>query len=100
MLEEYVDNNQSFKTIASKLKISSKTLRRKFSGIGLTEANIVPGKCMIIMDTVYTRRGFGIMVFRDHYRKRNLCWKYVPHETNGEYILGIEDLEEQGWNIL
>ena len=52
------------------------------------------------MDTVYTRRGFGIMVFRDHYRKRNLYWKYVPHETNGEYISGIEYLEEQGWNIL
>lgn len=100
VLEEYVDNNQSFESIASKLKISSKSLRRKFSDIVLTEPDIVPCKCLVIMDTVYIRRGFGIMVFRDHYRKRNIYWKYVPHETNGEYISGIEYLKEQGWNIL
>ena len=100
VLEEYVDNNQSFESIASKLKISSKTLRRNFSDIGIISPKIFSGKCLIIMDTVYIRRGFGIMVFRDHYRKRNIHWKYVPHETNGEYISGIEYLKEHGWDIL
>lgn len=52
------------------------------------------------MDTAYVRRGFGIMVFRDQYTKRNIYWKYVSHETNGEYVSGVKHLQNQGWDIL
>jgi len=52
------------------------------------------------MDTSYVRRGFGVMVFRDHITKKNIYWKYVRHETNSEYISGIKQLQDQGWKIL
>jgi hypothetical protein len=52
------------------------------------------------MDTAYIRRGFGVMVFRDQFTKKNIYWKYVSHETNSEYVSGIEHLQNQGWEIL
>lgn len=40
------------------------------------------------------------MVFRDEYSKINLHWKFIRHENLEEYILGIEWLKKNGWNIL
>jgi len=40
------------------------------------------------------------MVFRDQFTKKNIYWKYVSHETNSEYVSGIEHLQNQGWEIL
>ena len=52
------------------------------------------------MDTSYFRRDFGVMVFRDHYRKENIFWKYLRYETISEYRSGIEYLKAIGWNIV
>ncbi|MCD6176702.1 MAG: hypothetical protein J7K29_02580, partial [Candidatus Cloacimonetes bacterium] len=40
------------------------------------------------------------MVFRDHYTKQNLFWKYVKYETIAEYKYGIDYLKTLGWDIL
>lgn len=54
---------------------------------------------MIIIDTTYFRRNFGVMVFRDYYKSRNLHWRYVRTETVKEYRQGILHLKLQGWTI-
>jgi len=51
------------------------------------------------MDTCYFGRGFGVMVFRDWYLKKNLYWKYIKHESLTEYISGVERLKSLGWKI-
>ena len=51
------------------------------------------------MDTCYFRRGFGVMVFRDHKSRRNLFWKFIGYETNAEYRSGIGYLLSQGLQI-
>jgi len=58
------------------------------------------GDAVIVMDTCYFRRGFGVMVFRDSYTKKNLLWKFLKHETLAEYIRGIESIISNGWNVL
>lgn len=52
------------------------------------------------MDTTYFGRKFGVMVFRDHYKKKNIYWKFVKHETIKEYVTGINYIKEKGWGIL
>ena len=52
------------------------------------------------MDTSYFRRGFGVMVFRDHTNRRNIFWKFIKYETLAEYRSGIDYLQSKGWNIL
>ena len=51
------------------------------------------------MDTTYFKR-FGLMVFRASNLKKNLLWKIVNHETNEEYRSGIQELINDGWEIL
>ena len=51
------------------------------------------------MDTTYFRRNFGVMVFRDYYRNRNLHWRYVATETVRDYKQGMLHLKLQGWTI-
>ena len=51
------------------------------------------------MDTCYFGRGFGVMVFRDEYSKKNLHWKFIGHESLAEYISAIEWLKKEGWKI-
>jgi len=52
------------------------------------------------MDTTYFNQYFGVMVFRDHYTKRNIYWKYLSHENLYEYRTGIQHIKEQGWKIV
>ena len=31
---------------------------------------------------------------------KNLLWKFLPYETIAEYIAGVKDLQERGWNVI
>jgi len=52
------------------------------------------------MDTTYYKRTFGLMVWRDWYRRKNLLRKYVTYETVAAYKSGIAHLQEAGWIII
>lgn len=39
------------------------------------------------------------MVFRDHYRNRNLSWQFVGYETLNDYQTGIKDIESKSWKV-
>ena len=55
---------------------------------------------MVIMDTTYWGRNFGVMLFKDAYTKENLLKYYVKTETNTQYIKGIKDLQSRGFIIV
>jgi len=55
---------------------------------------------MLVLDTTYFKKTFGVMVFRDVYRKENLLWKFVSYETIALYQEGVEELKIQGFEIL
>lgn len=57
------------------------------------------GDVVVVMDTTYFGKVFGVMVFRCPHRKKNLSWKFLPYETIAEYVAGIETLKQGGWNI-
>lgn len=83
-----------------KYQLSTKTIQRLIDKSSTSKPILTPGDTVVIMDTSYFRRNFGVMVFRDQYRKKNLYWKYVKYETIAEYKSGIEYLQSLGWNIL
>ena len=59
-----------------------------------------PRAIIVLLDTTYWGRGFGVMLFRDAITKENLLKYYVKYETNIVYIQGIEELKRQGFIIL
>ena len=54
---------------------------------------------VVLMDTTYWERGFGVMLFKDAYTKENLLKYYVKTETNALYIEGIKELKRRGFTI-
>jgi len=60
----------------------------------------VPKKVIVLMDTTYWGRSFGLMLFKGGYSKENLLWYCVKSETNGLYIRGINELKSKGFEIV
>ena len=54
---------------------------------------------IVLMDTTYWGRNFGVMLFKDSITSENLLKFYVKTETNAKYIEGIENLKKQGFVI-
>jgi len=97
---QYVYENQTYTSLSKRYDVSPKTIKRKLDCIVVNKPILKPRETVIIMDTSYFRRNFGVMVFRDHYTKQNLFWKYVKYETIAEYKSGIDYLKALGWDIL
>jgi len=55
---------------------------------------------MLVIDTTYFKRTFGVLVLRDVYGKENLFWKFVEYETIAHYQEGVDELKKQGFKIL
>jgi hypothetical protein len=62
--------------------------RKEFSGIAV-----------VIMDTTYFGRGFGVMVFKNSLDGVVLYKQYVHYETNALYLAGIAEISRRGIDI-
>ncbi len=60
----------------------------------------VSKQVIVLMDTTYWGRNFGVMLFKDAISNENLLKIYVKTETNALYINGIKELKEKGYTIL
>ncbi len=97
---DHVHGNQTLENLSIRYGVSTRTIRRKLDKVCINFPQYKSGKCVIVMDTCYFGRSFGVMVFRDEPLRRNLLWIYVNHETLKAYINGIQWLKERSWNIL
>lgn len=57
-------------------------------------------RVIVLMDTTYWGRHFGVMLFKDALNKENLLKYYVKNETNAMYIQGIKELQKNGFTII
>ncbi|GAC1496569.1 MAG: hypothetical protein NVS1B13_26700 [Flavisolibacter sp.] len=55
---------------------------------------------VVIMDSTYFGRGFGIMVFKDAATKIVLKMNFIKAETIALYLSGLADIEKSGYKIL
>jgi GTP-binding protein EngB required for normal cell division len=55
---------------------------------------------IVLTDTTYWGRGFGVMLFKDALTGKNLLKYYVKNETNILYHKGIQELKDKGFMIL
>ncbi|HNI02968.1 MAG TPA: hypothetical protein PKK18_13255 [Chitinophagales bacterium] len=85
--------------MANRYKCSVKTIQRKLDKIKITQQEKLPREVIVLMDTTYWGRNFGVMLFKDSITKENLLKFYVKTETNAKYMEGIEVLKQQGFVI-
>lgn len=98
--EEYSKGKQTYKQLAEKYGCSSRTIQRKTDLYLVSISEKKPRAVVVLMDTTYWGRNFGVMLFKDSYTKENLLKYYVRAETNALYIKGINELKLKGFNVL
>lgn len=96
---EFTHGKQSHAQIAEMYGHSTKWVQRQLKGIEVEKKELAPDEVVIVMDTTYFKRLFGVMVWRSPHRKQNLLWKFLPYETIAAYKDGIETLEAVGWKV-
>ena len=98
--EEYTKGKQTYKQLAKKYNCSQRTIQRKVDLHIITVPEKRPRKVVVLMDTTYWGRNFGVMLFKDAYTKENLLKYYVKTETNSLYIQGVKELQSKGFEVL
>lgn len=97
---EYSKGKQTYKQLAKKYNCSRRTIQRKIDLHNVSVSKKEPKKVVILMDTTYWGRNFGVMLFKDSYTKENILKYYVKTETNALYIQGIKELKKKGFEVL
>lgn len=96
---EYVEGKQTYIQLAQKHGCSLKTIQRRLDTVRVEKPIPNSKPVVVLMDTTYFGRGFGLMLFKDAYTGINLHWDYVSHETVLLYKQGIDLLLTQGYRI-
>ncbi len=97
---EYTSGKQTYEQLAKKYNCSKRTIQRKIDLHKVIATEKEPRKVVVLIDTTYWGRNFGLMLFKDAYTKENLLKYYVKTETNLLYIQGINELKSQGFEVV
>ena len=96
---EYSELKQTYAQLAERYGCSARTIKRKIDAYTPPKGVASPGKVVVLMDTTYWGRKYGVMLFKDALTDRDLLWYFVKNETNALYAQGIAELEELGYEI-
>ena len=97
---EYTKGKQTYEQLSKKHNCSKRTIQRKIDLYQVSIPKKEPRKVVILMNTTYWERDFGVMLFKDAYTKENLLKYYVKSETNALYLQGINELKKRGFELL
>ncbi|MFB9119632.1 transposase [Bergeyella porcorum] len=98
--QEYTQGKQTYTQLAQKYDCSIKTIQRKIDDYKIENHPKEPRKVIVLMDTTYWGRTFGVMLFKDAITKENLLKYFVKNETNSLYIQGIKELQDKGFQAV
>ena len=98
--EDYTIGKQRYKQLSLKYNCTIKTIQRRIDAHIIHINPPIGRKVIVIMDTTYWGRGFGVMFFKDSITKENLLKYYVKYESNSLYIQGINELKDKGFDII
>lgn len=96
---DYVWGKQNLKQIAKKECRSIEWVRNQFDTIIIAKKEVAPQTTVIIVDTTFFGRTWGVCVFRAPHFKKNIWWQDVNREIMSHYYYGRMILEEKGWKF-
>ena len=96
---EYSFQKQTYLSLSEKYNTTPQAIQRRLDTVDVVFPKHTPHPTIILMDTSYFG-SFGVMVFRDYYRKENILRKFVSNERLDDYVSGINQLNKEGWEIL
>lgn len=99
VITDYVEGKQTLQQLASKYKVSERTIRRDLENMRFVRKKARCKEVTVQLDTTYWGRRFGLMVIKDALRNKILWHKYVCNETVSQYMEGVSWLRFQGFKI-
>ena len=97
--DEYVAHRQTYSQLAEKYGCSAKTIQRRIDRYRTVPVVHSPRRVVVVMDTTYWGRDFGVMLFKDALTGEDLLWYFVKTETVALYVKGINTLLSMGYEI-
>ena len=95
----YLTANRMISELSTLYKCSERTIRRRLSIVVDSFTATYPKSAVIILDTTYFSRTFGVMLFQDASSGKILYRKFVKNETNRDYLEGLRYIAERGTMI-
>lgn len=98
---DYTTGKQTLAELGEKHGRSYKWVRKQLDAHEVqTPTNIIPQPTVIVPDTTFWGRHYGVIVFRSWNLKRNIWWNEVQSEKVAHYHYGRKILEERGWTFV
>jgi hypothetical protein len=95
----YSSGKQTYKQLLTQFNCSPRTIQRKLDKYILTARTEFSSVAVVVIDTTYFGRGFGVMVFKNALDGVVLYKQYVRYETNALYLSGIREIVRRGISI-
>jgi hypothetical protein len=95
----YSSGKQTYDQLAERFGCSPKTIQRKLDKAVIVKRDEFSGVAVVIMDTTYFKRSFGVMVFKNSLDGAVLYKQYVRYETNALYLAGIAEISRRGIRV-
>lgn len=97
--KSYVHQKQTLTELGAAYGRSLPWVRKQLDSVPFEKRSIVPQPTVILADTTFWGRSYGVTVFRSPSLKRNLWWTEVSSEKMITYQYGRKILEEQKWML-
>ena len=95
----YSSGKQTYAQLAGRFNRSTKTIQRLLDKAHIEQRKAFSSVAVVIMDTTYFGRGWGVMVFKNSLDGVVLYKQYVRFETNALYLSGIAEIARRGISI-
>jgi hypothetical protein len=104
VFEEFVFNKQVIREIVENNDLDKKTVVKYLNNYQLKEKIPFPREIYLVVDATYFGKrkngsSWGVILFRDYFKKENLWWKIVDQERVSHYLEGKIFLEKLGYTI-
>lgn len=95
----YSEGKQTYSQLAKQEGCSVRTIQRIIDRVNIKQSEVKARSVIVLTDTTYWGRNFGVMLFKDAITGENLYKRYVKHETIMLYREGFEVLFNLGFTI-
>ena len=99
IISDYVEHKFTLKELSAKYRKSVSTIQRSLRKMRHRRTISKDKEVVILLDTTYWGRNFGLMVIKDALRNKILWHKYVRYETIADYLEGVNWLKREGFVI-
>lgn len=87
------------RTIQTRLDSYDPWFQQEWNVSSIKSPPVLGTSIILLIDTTYFGRDFGVMVFRSGKTKETLCTMIVHYEVIDQYKEMVRKIQEAGWNI-